>query len=94
MRRLLLITLLCVSLQQAFGWGDEGHKAINRAAARRIPASMPAFLQASGPCSPSRFPKISPNGSTVSFDLPDILIELECPSPFSSDSYSQAASYL
>lgn len=49
MRRLVLITLLCVSLQQAFGWGNEGHEAINRAAARRIPVSMPSFLQKAGP---------------------------------------------
>ena len=49
MRRLVLITLLCVSLQQAFGWGDEGHKAVNRAAAGRIPASMPTFLRKAAP---------------------------------------------
>lgn len=49
MRRLLLITLFCVSLQQAFGWGNEGHQAINRAAAERIPASLPAFLRKAGP---------------------------------------------
>jgi hypothetical protein len=48
MRRLLLILLLCASLQQAFGWGDEGHRAINREAARRIPAAMPAFLRQAG----------------------------------------------
>lgn len=37
--------VLCVSLF-VFGWGDEGHMAINRAAAARIPASMPDFFRA------------------------------------------------
>jgi hypothetical protein len=48
MRRLLLIMLLCVSLEQAFGWGNEGHQAINRTAASRIPHSMPGFLRQAG----------------------------------------------
>lgn len=39
------IFVLCVSLL-GFGWGDEGHMAINRAAAARIPASMPDFFRA------------------------------------------------
>lgn len=38
------IAVLCLSLL-AFGWGDEGHMAINRAAAARIPASMPDFFR-------------------------------------------------
>ena len=37
-----LLLLLCA---QAFGWGDEGHLAINRAAAQKSPATMPAFLR-------------------------------------------------
>ncbi len=37
--------VLCFSLL-AFGWGDEGHMAINRAAAGRIPTSMPDFFRA------------------------------------------------
>ena len=48
MRRLLLIPLLCLSLGHAFGWGNDGHQAINRTAAGRIPDSMPAFLRHAG----------------------------------------------
>ena len=45
MRKWVLL-LVCASLvQQAFGWGDEGHKAINKAAAAKLPASMPGFLR-------------------------------------------------
>jgi hypothetical protein len=29
----------------AFGWGNEGHLAVNRAAAAKVPASMPPFLR-------------------------------------------------
>ena len=47
--RKLAVALICMSfmsfLQQAFGWGDEGHRAINRAAASKLPADMPAFLR-------------------------------------------------
>jgi len=44
--RKLAVVLICMSfLQQAFGWGDEGHRAINRAAAGKLPAEMPAFLR-------------------------------------------------
>jgi hypothetical protein len=47
-RRAALVSfaVLCLSLL-AFGWGDEGHMAVNRAAAQRIPASMPEFFRAS-----------------------------------------------
>jgi hypothetical protein len=45
MRRLVLAAVLCVSFQQAFGWGNEGHQAVNKTAAGKLPASMPAFLQ-------------------------------------------------
>jgi len=49
MRNWAVGLLLCVCLApRAFGWGDDGHKAINRVAAGRIPASMPAFLQKAG----------------------------------------------
>jgi hypothetical protein len=49
MRHCAVLTLLCACLaSQAFGWGDDGHKAINRVAAGRIPASMPTFLQKAG----------------------------------------------
>ncbi|MFB3815411.1 MAG: nuclease [Terriglobales bacterium] len=49
MGRLALIALLWVAIsQQAFGWGDQGHRAVNKAAARRIPTDMPAFLKKAG----------------------------------------------
>ncbi len=32
----------------AFGWGDEGHKLINKSAVAAIPADMPAFFKAGG----------------------------------------------
>jgi hypothetical protein len=45
-RRIAFVSVVVVSLSAlAFGWGDEGHMAINRAAAARIPASMPAFFR-------------------------------------------------
>jgi hypothetical protein len=47
--RKLAVILVCASLlQQAFGWGDEGHRAINRAAASKLPANMPVFLRRAG----------------------------------------------
>jgi hypothetical protein len=40
------VLFVCAALaQQAFGWGDEGHKAINRTAVSKLPASMPGFLR-------------------------------------------------
>ncbi len=49
MRRWLVAALLCVCLQQAFGWGNEGHQAINKAAAAKLGPSMPSFLKKAGP---------------------------------------------
>lgn len=38
--------LLCASPSQLlFGWGNEGHAAVNLVAAQKIPASMPQFLR-------------------------------------------------
>jgi hypothetical protein len=45
MHRLVLLIVCAALTQQAFGWGNEGHRAINGVAASRIPASMPAFLK-------------------------------------------------
>lgn len=42
--RLLFFILLSATL--AFGWGDDGHKIINRAAVNAVPADMPAFFKA------------------------------------------------
>jgi hypothetical protein len=39
-----MLAALCVP-QYSFGWGEDGHIAINRAAAMRIPASMPDFFR-------------------------------------------------
>jgi len=38
-----LLTLLPV--QACFGWGNEGHRMINRLAAEKLPADVPAFLR-------------------------------------------------
>ena len=41
----LLIALVLFQTDAAFAWGNEGHVYINRAAAQKIPASMPRFLR-------------------------------------------------
>jgi len=43
---LLLIALVLFQSQHAAAWGNEGHTYVNRVAAQKIPASMPAFLRA------------------------------------------------
>jgi hypothetical protein len=43
---LVLIAFALVPSPAAFAWGNEGHTAINRVAAQKIPAAMPAFLRA------------------------------------------------
>jgi hypothetical protein len=40
-----LIALVLVQSQAAVAWGNEGHVAINRVAAEKIPATMPRFLR-------------------------------------------------
>jgi hypothetical protein len=42
---LALIALVLIQSQAAFAWGNEGHTAINRVAAEKIPATMPRFLR-------------------------------------------------
>ena len=42
---ILLIALVLFQPQPAGAWGNEGHTAINRVAAEKIPSSMPAFLR-------------------------------------------------
>jgi hypothetical protein len=42
--KLFFFILLLATL--AFGWGDDGHKIINRAAVTAVPADMPAFFKA------------------------------------------------
>jgi len=46
LRSFKLFFLLLFSATLAFGWGDEGHKIINRAAVNATPADMPAFFKA------------------------------------------------
>jgi hypothetical protein len=46
MRNVAVVLVVCVSLlQQAFGWGDDGHRAINKVALSKVPASMPGFVR-------------------------------------------------
>ena len=45
-RIFFLLTLIVCTAVFAFGWGDEGHKLINKNAAAAIPADMPAFFKA------------------------------------------------
>jgi len=40
-----LIALVLIQSQAAAAWGNEGHSYINRAAAEKIPATMPRFLR-------------------------------------------------
>jgi hypothetical protein len=42
---LALIALVLIQSEAAFAWGNEGHTAINRVAAEKIPATMPRFLR-------------------------------------------------
>ena len=41
-----LIAFVLMQTSAAFGWGNEGHTAINRVAAQKLPAAMPQFLRA------------------------------------------------
>jgi hypothetical protein len=41
--KLLLFVLVSTAL--AFGWGDDGHKLINRAAVNAVPTEVPAFFK-------------------------------------------------
>ena len=41
---LALVGLVLMQSEAAVAWGNQGHTAINRVAAQRIPASMPSFL--------------------------------------------------
>ena len=43
--RILLIAFVSLQSDAAFAWGNEGHAAINRVAAEKIPPSMPRFLR-------------------------------------------------
>jgi hypothetical protein len=42
----VVAALAVVSPRPSLAWGDSGHIAVNRAAAEKIPAEMPAFLRA------------------------------------------------
>ncbi|HMK31929.1 MAG TPA: hypothetical protein VK473_19765 [Terriglobales bacterium] len=44
---LLLSSFVLISPSPAFAWGDEGHTAINRTAALKVPPNMPLFLRRS-----------------------------------------------
>ncbi len=43
----VLVLVLCFNVL-AFGWGDEGHKLINKTAVSAVPADMPAFFKTGG----------------------------------------------
>jgi hypothetical protein len=42
---LTVITLVLLQSEAAVAWGNEGHTAVNRVAAEKIPATMPRFLR-------------------------------------------------
>lgn len=44
-RHLFLLVLVVCTAVMAFGWGDEGHKLINKTAVGAVPADMPAFFK-------------------------------------------------
>lgn len=46
MRSSKLLFFILLSATLAFGWGDDGHKIVNRAAVNAVPADMPAFFKA------------------------------------------------
>ena len=41
----LVLILLLLTPFSRFGWGSEGHRLINRLAAKSLPADVPAFLR-------------------------------------------------
>ncbi|HET9305638.1 MAG TPA: nuclease [Candidatus Sulfotelmatobacter sp.] len=45
---LALVTLVFFQPDFALAWGNEGHTYVNRVAAQKIPATMPAFLRSAG----------------------------------------------
>src|ERR1700676_1345790 len=79
---LALIALVVLNPQVAAAWGNEGHTAINRVAAEKIPATMPRFLRRAaveiaylGP-EPDRWPRPSEFALKNSQE-PDHFIDLE-----------------
>ncbi len=40
-----MVIVMCLTQPYAFGWGDEGHMAVSRAAMQHLPADMPAFFK-------------------------------------------------
>ncbi len=40
-----LLFVLALAPRPTFGWGNEGHMAVNRSALRKVPKDMPAFLR-------------------------------------------------
>jgi hypothetical protein len=45
LRPIVALTLTLLTPFSGFGWGSEGHRMINRLAARTLPADVPAFLR-------------------------------------------------
>ena len=45
LRPIVALTLTLLTPFSSFGWGSEGHRMINRLAARTLPADVPAFLR-------------------------------------------------
>lgn len=46
LRRIAALALLSlIAVPSSFGWGDKGHKMINRLAAESLPTDLPAFLR-------------------------------------------------
>src|ERR1700743_1217213 len=39
-----LVLLPLIAVPASFGWGNEGHRMVNKLAAENLPADMPAFL--------------------------------------------------
>lgn len=82
MRSSKICFFVLFSATLAFGWGDDGHKIINRAAVNAVPAEIPAFFKAGidrivydGP-EPDRWrTTLEPNLKTA--QEPDHFIDLE-----------------
>jgi hypothetical protein len=82
LKRLFLVLAILAASQLAFGWGDEGHKLINKTAVNVVPADMPAFFKAgldkivyNGP-EPDRW-RESVEPSVKNAQEPDHFIDLE-----------------
>jgi len=79
----LAATLVLGTAALCFGWGDDGHKAIATAAAKQIPADMPAFFAANS----SQIIYNAPEPDRWRSNLEKPLVEAQAPDHFMDMEY-------